>query len=231
MAAWNLTRKGMQRADARCRHEVPAIAVLEPREAVAGSAEARRGPEAAAVLRGSEEQPRTGLRRDSRSTWCACGDAAARRTSGAGSRCAIRISISRARSATAGRFRGRSGTRIIAPYYDKVDQLIGVCGGDDDQDSLPGSKYHLPPPAPRCGERLLQQRGAEYRHQHRGGPPRGTDAAAQWPRRLPLLRRVRQGMRRWGVLQFVGLPDRARVRIGPAAGDGQCRGGAGAHRR
>ena len=26
----------------------------------------------------------------------------------------------------------------IAPYYDRVDQLIGVCGGDDDQDSLPG---------------------------------------------------------------------------------------------
>lgn len=47
----------------------------------------------------------------------------------------------------------------IGPYYDKVDQLIGVCGGDDDQDSLPGSKFHLPAPAMRCGERLLQ-RGA-----------------------------------------------------------------------
>ncbi len=45
----------------------------------------------------------------------------------------------------------------IAPYYDKVDQLIGVCGGDDDLDSLPGSRYHLPPPPPRCGERLLQK--------------------------------------------------------------------------
>lgn len=45
----------------------------------------------------------------------------------------------------------------IAPYYDKVDQWIGVCGGDDDQDSLPGSRYHLPPPPPRCGERLLQK--------------------------------------------------------------------------
>ncbi len=45
----------------------------------------------------------------------------------------------------------------IAPYYDKVDQFIGVCGGDDDQDSLPGSKFHLPPPPPRCGERLLQK--------------------------------------------------------------------------
>jgi len=45
----------------------------------------------------------------------------------------------------------------LAPYYDRVDQLIGVCGGDDDLDSLPGSKYHLPPPPPRCGERLLQK--------------------------------------------------------------------------
>ena len=45
----------------------------------------------------------------------------------------------------------------VAPYYDQVDQLIGVCGGADDQDSLPGSRYHLPPPAPRCGERLLQK--------------------------------------------------------------------------
>lgn len=45
----------------------------------------------------------------------------------------------------------------IAPYYDRVDQLIGVCGGDDDQDSLPGSKFHLPAPSPRCGERLLQK--------------------------------------------------------------------------
>jgi choline dehydrogenase-like flavoprotein len=45
----------------------------------------------------------------------------------------------------------------IAPYYDRVEQLIGVNGGADDQDSLPGSRYHLPPAAPRCGERLLQK--------------------------------------------------------------------------
>ena len=47
--------------------------------------------------------------------------------------------------------------RDIAPYYDRVDQFIGVCGGDDDSDALPGSKFHLPPPSPRCGERLLQK--------------------------------------------------------------------------
>ena len=44
----------------------------------------------------------------------------------------------------------------VAPYYDRVEQLIGVCGGTDDSDALPGSKVLLPPPAPRCGERLLQ---------------------------------------------------------------------------
>jgi choline dehydrogenase-like flavoprotein len=47
----------------------------------------------------------------------------------------------------------------IKPYYDRVDHFIGVCGGDDDQDCLPGSQYHLPAPAPRCGERLLQKAG------------------------------------------------------------------------
>jgi choline dehydrogenase-like flavoprotein len=45
----------------------------------------------------------------------------------------------------------------LAPYYDKVEQLIGVCGGDDDSDALPGSRYLLPPPAPRCGEALLRK--------------------------------------------------------------------------
>ena len=47
----------------------------------------------------------------------------------------------------------------VAPYYDKVDQLIGVCGGDDDHDSLPGSKYFLPPPRMRCGEVALSRAG------------------------------------------------------------------------
>jgi choline dehydrogenase-like flavoprotein len=45
----------------------------------------------------------------------------------------------------------------IAPYYDKVEQWIGVCGGDDDSEFLPGSKHHLPAPALRCGEHLLRR--------------------------------------------------------------------------
>ena len=45
----------------------------------------------------------------------------------------------------------------LAPYYDRVEQLIGVCGGTDDSEVLPGSKFLQPPPAPRCGERLLEK--------------------------------------------------------------------------
>ncbi len=48
----------------------------------------------------------------------------------------------------------------IAPYYDQVEQLIGVCGGDDDSEVLPGSRFLQPPPAPRCAERLLMRAGA-----------------------------------------------------------------------
>ncbi len=45
----------------------------------------------------------------------------------------------------------------IAPYYDRVEQLIGVNGGDDDEPWLPGSRFHQPPPNPRCGEYLLRR--------------------------------------------------------------------------
>jgi choline dehydrogenase-like flavoprotein len=47
----------------------------------------------------------------------------------------------------------------VAPYYDKVEEMIGVCGGDDNSEVLPGSRFLQPPPAPRCGERLLQKAG------------------------------------------------------------------------
>ncbi len=47
--------------------------------------------------------------------------------------------------------------RDISPYYDKVDRLIGVCGDDSDEPWLPSSKYHMPPPRPRCGEALIKR--------------------------------------------------------------------------
>ena len=35
----------------------------------------------------------------------------------------------------------------LAPYYDQVEQLIGVNGGADDSEVLPGSKFLQPAPA------------------------------------------------------------------------------------
>ena len=48
----------------------------------------------------------------------------------------------------------------VAPYYDRVERLIGVCGGDDDSEVLPGSRNFMPPPPPRCGE-VIVRRAAE----------------------------------------------------------------------
>lgn len=88
--------------------------------------------------------------------------------------------------------------RDLGPYYDRVEQLIGICGGDDDLDILPGSRYHMPVPAPRCGEVILRNaarsmeipvvpiRRANITREHRGFPPchycgacgRGCDTAS-----------------------------------------------------
>lgn len=48
----------------------------------------------------------------------------------------------------------------ISPYYDRVEEMIGVCGGSDDSDALPGSRFLQPAPAPRCAERIFQKAGA-----------------------------------------------------------------------
>ena len=70
----------------------------------------------------------------------------------------------------------------IAPYYDRVEELIGVCGGDDDSEVLPGSEFLMPAPPPRCGEVILRNaatpmgvpavtmRRANLTRPHRGFP-------------------------------------------------------------
>ncbi len=71
----------------------------------------------------------------------------------------------------------------IAPYYDRAEELMGVCGGSDDSDALPGSRHLMPAPAPRCGEVFLQKacdklripmvagRRANFTRPHRGFAP------------------------------------------------------------
>ncbi len=49
----------------------------------------------------------------------------------------------------------------VAPYYDKVEMLIGVCGTNDGLENTPDSPEGclLPPPKARIGELLARQRG------------------------------------------------------------------------
>ncbi|HEX5687884.1 MAG TPA: GMC family oxidoreductase [Ideonella sp.] len=51
----------------------------------------------------------------------------------------------------------------LAPYYDKVEMLIGVYGSNEGLENTPDSPAGClqPPPAARVGERLVQQRAAK----------------------------------------------------------------------
>jgi choline dehydrogenase-like flavoprotein len=51
----------------------------------------------------------------------------------------------------------------LAPYYDKVEMLIGVYGGDDDLENTPRSSpgVLLPPPKPRVSDLLVRQRATK----------------------------------------------------------------------
>jgi choline dehydrogenase-like flavoprotein len=45
----------------------------------------------------------------------------------------------------------------LAPYYDKIEQIIGVCGNDDNLDILPAGKNYLPPIPWRCTEHAMKR--------------------------------------------------------------------------
>ena len=45
----------------------------------------------------------------------------------------------------------------LAPYYERIEEMIGVCGQDDGLDILPGGNHYLPPLPWRCRERILQR--------------------------------------------------------------------------
>ncbi len=49
----------------------------------------------------------------------------------------------------------------LAPYYDKVETLIGVAGGGEDVYNSPASKNILPAFRPRCGEWLIKKGAAK----------------------------------------------------------------------
>ncbi|HVA00530.1 MAG TPA: GMC family oxidoreductase [Terriglobia bacterium] len=45
----------------------------------------------------------------------------------------------------------------LAPYYDRIEQIIGVCGLDDHLEILPAGRHYMPPIPWRCSEHILQR--------------------------------------------------------------------------
>ena len=45
----------------------------------------------------------------------------------------------------------------IAPYYDRIEKTIGVCGNDDGIETLPAGRNYLPPLPLRCSEQILRR--------------------------------------------------------------------------
>jgi len=47
------------------------------------------------------------------------------------------------------------GYQDLAPYYDRIDKLIGIFGNNDNLPNHPGGYFH-PPPKPRCYELMIK---------------------------------------------------------------------------
>lgn len=45
----------------------------------------------------------------------------------------------------------------LSPYYECVEQMLGVCGQDDGLEIVPGGKHYLPPIPWRCSEHILHR--------------------------------------------------------------------------
>src|SRR6185437_14440766 len=45
----------------------------------------------------------------------------------------------------------------LAPYYERIEQMIGVCGQDDHLEILPAGKHYLPTIPFRCSEQILKR--------------------------------------------------------------------------
>ena len=97
----------------------------------------------------------------------------------------------------------------IKPYYDKLDRLVGIFGTTSRRAQLHNEPdgIFLPPPKPRCYELLIKKasrRAGDHVHPVAAVDP---DAAAQRPRRVPLLRAVRPWLRdALELLVDVGVP-------------------------
>ncbi len=49
----------------------------------------------------------------------------------------------------------------LAPYYDKMESFVGVCGEKENHPAVPDSDTLLPPPALKCGDHLIKRAAAK----------------------------------------------------------------------
>ena len=91
------------------------------------------------------------------------------------------LRLQAAAAATGSDSTGRSTTRTLAPYYDKVEMLIGVYGANDGLENTPNSPPGclLPPPKPRVSDLLVAAAGEAARHPGGRRAPRGAHAGAR----------------------------------------------------
>ncbi len=68
----------------------------------------------------------------------------------------------------------------LAPYYDKVELLVGVYGSNEGLENTPNSSPGclLPPPAPLVSDYLVKQRAGRLGHSGDPGSPRGAHPRA-----------------------------------------------------
>ena len=225
MAAWNLTRKGIDVLMLDAGDEFDRAQLLDPRAARGRSASAP--PEGRAAALASTSTPRsspTSPPTTGPSSSPGSGASGARPTSGAGCPSATRTWTSRAPSATAGRSPGPSPTRTWPPTTTRSRRSSGSAGATTTPTSLPGSRFLQPAPAPRCGERLIARAAASLGIPVVAG--RRANMTQAHPRLppLPLLRQLRPRLRHRVLLLLRRPPPALRAEDRPA-GDPQERGG------
>ncbi len=89
----------------------------------------------------------------------------------------------------------------MAPYYDRIEREVGVCGTRDGLEDLPDGIYMDPPPL-KLGRPSAAARRKGARHPHypdaQSDPDQGDANAAG----LPLLRKLHGGLRCSGQVQL-----------------------------
>ena len=83
----------------------------------------------------------------------------------------------------------------LAPYYDRIEREVGVCGNLDHLEDLPDGIF-LPPVPMKCSDQIVQARRGQARRQSDSrAQGHAARVAARRAARLPFLRQLHGGLR------------------------------------